>query len=124
VTINGHNYTLQVGNATELNDPAGYTYYAEVKNVTYIPILYEDAMALLVWGQPNGPFNATATNTSVQTTAPTTVPATTAPTTTIAPQTAPSGVPLAPLIGTGIAIATAIAVGVAYSRNRNNRRRR
>jgi hypothetical protein len=129
VTINGHNYTLQLGNITKLNDPLGYTYYANITSITYMPILYEDVMTLVIWGQPNGPFNTTApATTTVQTTVPTTVsttvPATTVPpTTTTVPQKT-SGIPLGPLIGTGIAIATAIAVGVAYSRNRNRGRRR
>ncbi len=128
VTINGHNYTLQLGNVTKLDDPAGYTYYANITSIAYLPIAYEDVMTLVIWGQPNGPFittqvPATTVQTTATTTATTTLPTTVLSTTTVQQSSTTPSNSLIPLVGSGVAIAIAIAIGLAYSRGNRRRRR-
>ena len=66
ITVNGAAYTLTIANRVRLNDPINYTYYAELTNVSYLPVLH--SITLLIYAQSNLPVSTTTnTTTTVQT---------------------------------------------------------
>jgi hypothetical protein len=79
ITANNKAYNLTVGSPVALMDPNNYTYYAELTDISYLPILH--TITLLVYGQPNTPITTTITTPIPTATVPT------IPTTTIPPPT-------------------------------------
>lgn len=129
------NYTLTPNNPTVVVDPNNYTYYAELTNLTYTPILH--SINLILYGQSNAPLISPATppstatttippTTTIPSTVTTTIPTTmsTVPTTSITPTTTvPQTLIASPYIpiGIGVAVVLAIAAGIAYSRSTRRR---
>ena len=74
ITINNQSFTLKPNSPVAIVDPNNYTYYTELKNISYLPIA--QTIILLVYGQPNMPTAITSTSTTQSTSTTTSIPAT------------------------------------------------
>ena len=117
ISINCNPFSLPMDVPTLFLNESGYSYYAELTGVSYLPLT--QSITLLVYRHPNMVPPMTST-TSTTTTVPTTSSTSLSSTTTVAQVPGPNGSLAPALIGTGIAIAIAIAIGIAYSRRRKD----
>ncbi len=122
-------YTLSVNNPTLIIGPAGYSYYADLTGISYLPILH--TLTLQIYEQPNvvpaAPSTTTVptttvATTTVSTTIPTTV-LTTVPTTTILPKpTVPPAAATYLIIA--VVVIAAIILIILYMTTRNRKGRK
>ena len=59
MTANNNTYNLTIDNTVKLADPNNYTYYAELTNLSYLPI--QHTIALFVYEQSNQPIGISTT---------------------------------------------------------------
>jgi hypothetical protein len=117
----------------KLFDPPTVSYYADLLNISYLPILH--SINLVIYAAPNAPANTTTPTLNNTAPNPTTPPASQFPQSTAttiptnqpsASTSAPQGTgsePLPPIVPIVVGVAIAVAVGyLVYNNATNNRK--